>query len=151
MEWVIRSTQFTETSCVISKRKYWYPQEIIYCNSVIWFNRFSSRVKMIPPPLRISCHITVTSLLFTLFSISSSSKGWSSIPSRIKNSLFSTLSRPVLRPTQPPIQWVLGALSPGVKRPVRQSDHSPLTSAEVKNTWIYTSTPLIRLHGVVLN
>jgi hypothetical protein len=30
--------------------------------------------------------------------------------------LFSTTSRPVLGPTQPPIQCVPGALSPGVKR-----------------------------------
>jgi hypothetical protein len=35
-----------------------------------------------------------------------------------------------------------GGLFPrGVKRPGRESDHSPPTSAEVKNTWIYTSTP----------
>jgi hypothetical protein len=39
-----------------------------------------------------------------------------------------------------PIQWVPGALSPGVKRPGREADHSPPTSAAVKNTWIYTST-----------
>jgi hypothetical protein len=32
------------------------------------------------------------------------------------------------------------ALSPGVKRPGREADHSP-TNAEVKNMWIYTSTP----------
>jgi hypothetical protein len=32
-----------------------------------------------------------------------------------------------------------GALSPEVKRPGREADDSP-TSAEVKNTWIYTST-----------
>jgi hypothetical protein len=32
-------------------------------------------------------------------------------------------------------------LSPGVKRPGRESDHSPPTSAEVKKTWVYTSTP----------
>jgi hypothetical protein len=31
---------------------------------------------------------------------------------------------------------------PGVKRPVRDAEHSPPTSAEVKKTWIYTSTPL---------
>jgi hypothetical protein len=30
---------------------------------------------------------------------------------------------------------------PGVKRPGREADHSSQTSAEVKNTWIYTSTP----------
>jgi hypothetical protein len=28
-----------------------------------------------------------------------------------------------------------------VKRPGREADHSPLTSAEVKKMWIYTSTP----------
>jgi hypothetical protein len=33
------------------------------------------------------------------------------------------------------------ALSLGVKRPVREADHSPPLSAEVKNAWIYTSTP----------
>jgi hypothetical protein len=31
-------------------------------------------------------------------------------------------------------------LSVGVKRPGREADHSPLTTADVKNTWIYTST-----------
>jgi hypothetical protein len=34
-----------------------------------------------------------------------------------------------------------GALFPGVKRPGREADHSPPTSAEVKKTWVYTSTP----------
>jgi hypothetical protein len=46
-----------------------------------------------------------------------------------------------LRSTQPPVQWVTGALSPGVKRLGREVDHSPPTSAEVKKMWIYTSTP----------
>jgi hypothetical protein len=44
-------------------------------------------------------------------------------------------------PTQPPIQWVPGALSLGVKRQGRESDHSPPSSADVKNVWSYTSTP----------
>jgi hypothetical protein len=35
-------------------------------------------------------------------------------------------------PTQPPIQWVPGALSLGVKRPEREADHTPPSSAEVK-------------------
>jgi hypothetical protein len=52
-------------------------------------------------------------------------------------------------PTQSPIQWVPGALSLGVKRPGREADHSPPSSAEVKIAWSYTSTPPIRLHGVV--
>jgi hypothetical protein len=34
---------------------------------------------------------------------------------------------------------------------VREADHSPPFSAEVKNAWSYTSTPPIRLHGVVLS
>jgi hypothetical protein len=34
-----------------------------------------------------------------------------------------------------------GALSPELKRPGREADHSPPTSAEVKKMWIVTSTP----------
>jgi hypothetical protein len=56
-------------------------------------------------------------------------------------------SRPALGPTQ----WVPGALSPGVKWQGRKADHSSPASAEVKKMWIYTSTPPIRLHVVVLN
>jgi len=54
------------------------------------------------------------------------------------------VSTPDLEPTQPPIQWVLVALSPGVKRPKREADHSPSSSnefsVEVKIVWSYTST-----------
>jgi hypothetical protein len=64
--------------------------------------------------------------------------------------LFTTASRPVLGPTQPPIQLVRGALSLGVKRPGREADHSSPSSAEVKNAWSYTSTLPICLHGVVV-
>jgi hypothetical protein len=46
-----------------------------------------------------------------------------------------------LGPTQPPIQWVPGALFLGVKRPGRETDHSLPSGAEVKNEWSYTSTP----------
>jgi hypothetical protein len=38
-------------------------------------------------------------------------------PGRVKNFLFSTSSTPAPGSTQPPIQWVPGDLSPGVKRP----------------------------------
>jgi hypothetical protein len=55
--------------------------------------------------------------------------------------LFTTASRTALGPTQPPIQRVPGALSLGVKRPGREADHSPPSSAEVKNALRYTSTP----------
>jgi hypothetical protein len=40
---------------------------------------------------------------------------------------------------------------PGVNRPGRESDHSPPSSAKVKNAWSYTSTLPIYLHGVVLS
>jgi hypothetical protein len=53
--------------------------------------------------------------------------------------------------TQPPIQSVQAALFLGVTRPGREADHSPSSSANVKNVWSYTSIPLIRLHGVVLS
>jgi hypothetical protein len=61
-----------------------------------------------------------------------------------------TASRPALWPTQPPIQWVPGALSPGVKLPGREADHSLRTNAEVKNCGAIHLLSM-RLHGVVLN
>jgi hypothetical protein len=36
-------------------------------------------------------------------------------------------------------------------RPGREADRSPPFSAEIKNARIYTSTPAVRLHGVVLS
>jgi hypothetical protein len=49
--------------------------------------------------------------------------------------LFTTASRTAPGPTQPPIQWIQGALSLGVKQPGRVTDHSPASSAEVKE-WV---------------
>jgi hypothetical protein len=46
--------------------------------------------------------------------------------------LFTTASRTALGLTQPPIQWVRGAFSLRVKRPGREADQSPQSSAEVK-------------------
>jgi hypothetical protein len=46
--------------------------------------------------------------------------------------LFDTMSRPAPGPTQPPLQWVPGAVSPGINRPGREADHSPPSSTEVK-------------------
>jgi hypothetical protein len=43
-----------------------------------------------------------------------------------------TVSRPDLGPTQPPIQWVPGDLSLGVMQLEGEADHSPPSSAEVK-------------------
>jgi hypothetical protein len=47
--------------------------------------------------------------------------------------LFSITSRPALWPTQPPTQWVPGAVSLGLKWQGRVADCSPPYSAEVKN------------------
>jgi hypothetical protein len=54
--------------------------------------------------------------------------------------IFSALSRPALRSTQPPIQWIPGAVSQEAKQLGREADHSPPTSSELKKMWIYTST-----------
>jgi hypothetical protein len=40
-----------------------------------------------------------------------------------------------------PIQCVVGAASPGLKRQGREADRSPPTSAEVTKTWIYIAIP----------
>jgi hypothetical protein len=47
--------------------------------------------------------------------------------------LFTTVSRPALGPTQLPIQWVPEGLYLGLKRHGSEADHSPPSSAEVKN------------------
>jgi hypothetical protein len=54
--------------------------------------------------------------------------------------LFDPMSRLALGPTQP-IHWVRGALSLGVKRPGREADHSPPSSAEVACLELYIHSP----------
>jgi hypothetical protein len=67
-------------------------------------------------------------------------RGRSSSPDRLKNFLFSMTSRPALGSTQPPIQWVPGALSSGVKRPgVKLTTHLQLVPGQEWRS--YTSTP----------
>jgi hypothetical protein len=55
--------------------------------------------------------------------------------------LFTTVSRLALGLTQPPVQWVPGALSLQEKWLWCEDDHSPLSSTKVKNALSYTSTP----------
>jgi hypothetical protein len=61
--------------------------------------------------------------------------GWSEFHRRQRKELFlySTESRPALKPTQPPIKWVPGAISSGAKQPGSETDHSLPSSADVKN------------------
>jgi hypothetical protein len=68
---------------------------------------------------------------------------WSGVrvPEGLGIFILTTASRPALGPTQLPIQWVPGALPLGIKLLGRQTDHSPPSSAEVKNSWSYISTP----------
>jgi hypothetical protein len=55
---------------------------------------------------------------------------------------LSTASRLAPGATQPPLHWVPGALSPGVKRQGREADHSPPSSAGVKNGGAVPPLPL---------
>jgi len=50
-----------------------------------------------------------------------------------------------------PVSYLMGTGGSflGVKRPWRKADHSPPSSAEVKNAWGYTYITPVRLHGVV--
>jgi hypothetical protein len=47
-------------------------------------------------------------------------------PKGTGNFFFDTMSRPAQGPTRPPTQWVSGAISLEVKRPGRETVHSPL-------------------------
>jgi hypothetical protein len=58
---------------------------------------------------------------------------WASCKMPVSSPLTSTLT---LRPRQPPIQWVTGAVPQGVKWPRREANHSPPSSTEVKNGWL---------------
>jgi hypothetical protein len=77
--------------------------------------------------------------------------GWTArvrFPARARDLLFSTESRPVLEPTQVPIQCATGALSPIIKRPGNETIKSP-PSADVKNSGAIPAFP-IHLHGMAL-
>jgi hypothetical protein len=58
--------------------------------------------------------------------------------------LIVTVSRLDLGPTDPPIKWVTVSLSPRIKRPGREADHSPPSISYVQNVWGCKSTPSIR-------
>jgi hypothetical protein len=83
-------------------------------------------------------------VFFTVFVFSSSQ--FSDIPDSDPayvpdgTDLFLQKSRLTLGPIEPPIQRVVEGLSSWVKRPRREADHSPLSTAEVEKAWSYIST-----------
>jgi hypothetical protein len=54
----------------------------------------------------------------------------------------------IITQMETPVQWVLEALSLGVKGSGHEADHPPPSIAKVKNEWIYTFTPPICLHDM---
>jgi hypothetical protein len=63
-------------------------------------------------------------------------KVWRKIPSPCRDSKpRSSASRTALGPTQLPTQWVPRVLSLGAKRPGREADHSPPSSAKLRE-WV---------------
>jgi hypothetical protein len=75
---------------------------------------------------------------------------WGSIPGRCKSFLFFTAFRLALGPTQPPIQWVPEALSPGANWLGHEADHSRPSNSEVKNVGAIPPLPVC-FHVAVLN
>jgi hypothetical protein len=76
--------------------------------------------------------------------------GWGSIPGRCRGFFpLISASRPALGPTQPPIQWLSGALSPAVKhsRGMTLTTH-PLLVLRLRKSRSYTSSHPQCLHGV---
>jgi hypothetical protein len=129
-----RCTQHKQTYCPIII----HTSQHSYCTSD--WRQYSAQL------FGVYTYNTIRYLLYVYVLAVSTATGWtpkgqSSNLGRGKIFLLSTSSRPVLGLTQPPIQWVSGTLSPGVKRLGREADHSPPTSTEVKNKCIYTPTP----------
>jgi hypothetical protein len=107
------------------------PHVYIYISSVLKFLLVNCRVQDSPVIKRWA--------MDRMTGGSSSGRGWEFLPA--------------LGPTQPPIQRVPGIIFLGIKRPKREADHSPPDSAEVKNSWSYTSPPqyasIVRIETLV--
>jgi len=136
--------------------------DIVYCDTWLWY--LSASVQYIPyltGKFHSPGHYYFLMTRILSDSVRPCNNAWLIIPLTIIRDVFNTPEslELTLNPTsgdklslqwqfvltQPPIQWVTGALSPGVKRPDREADHSPPSTAEVKNAWSYTSTPQLRM------
>jgi hypothetical protein len=74
--------------------------------------------------------------------------GWE-IRVQFRWGMMGFLCLPPLGLTRAPIQCIPEARTAVIKRPKRKADHSPASSSEINNAWSRTSSPPIRLRGVV--
>jgi hypothetical protein len=102
-----------------------------------------------PKTVRASDHAAIGTGNTKCFSLKKKCKIYLYQVSRFYLTYFITAFRLAMGSTQPPIQWVLGALSLRVKRLGREADHSHLVPTS-RNEWSYTSTPTIPFNSVVL-
>jgi hypothetical protein len=111
----------------------------LWARSLLWFTRRPVYIKLVgrsTRPQALYCRSYFKDTIHTVAGSRGSSVGIATgyglddrgvgvrvlVGSRI---LFSTSSGQALGPTQPPIQWVPGVLSPAIKRPGREAHHSP--------------------------
>jgi hypothetical protein len=124
-----RYVQYMDIDCYVLKRKPWL------------FSGFQKNFRTLWP---LFCCCKHFALGYGLYDQSSGVR----FPARgLGIFLFATASRTPLGTTHT-IQWVLGTLSLGVRRPGREDDHSPPSSSEFKE-WVelYLHSS-IRLHGM---
>jgi hypothetical protein len=109
-----------------------------------------SKFQFLPPPTqpKYQSLTKITPLLFRLGRVPIA-RSQPRIRTRVQYSshfghifITNSVSRPALGPTQPPIHWVPGALSLGVKRPGREADHSPPSRSEVGQRMCGAISPL---------
>jgi hypothetical protein len=86
--------------------------------------------------------VTVRNMLYLLFHVEKLP------PIQQEIFLFSMASRPDLGPIQPPIYWVWGPFSPGVKRPGRKAHLHLLSRSRILELYLHSP---ICLHGIALN
>jgi hypothetical protein len=69
-------------------------------------------------------------------------------PERATNIIFSEMTNWSLKHTQPPVQRLMTAVSSGLKRPGRESNHLPPSTSKLTNAWSYTYTTILLHYGV---
>jgi hypothetical protein len=120
--------------------------DYLRCWSIFRLQNLSLVYDPIFPPFLITLLVQST---FSVVQISNWTK-WIHLKKIVCSIWLSIMSRLTLGPTQPSIKWVLEALTLVVKWLGHEADHSPPSSAMVKNEWTLPPLPQC-LHGVVLD